>query len=416
MQKWYRTILYMLGIAGLTVALVACGGGSGGTSKGGRLCIATDVPVSGTDASEGIPAQNGVALAVKQNHDLGNGYTLDVINFNDVSAAVGGPDPNQGAQNVSQMLGNKCIVAMVGPFNSGVAAAEMPVAAKGKLPMISPANTNPGLTLKDYASANGFNFETLHPTGYPENYFRIPANDVTQGKVDADIAYTDLGARKVYVVDDTTPYGKGLADNFVKFFQQSGGTILGRDEITSKDTAKLPSLASTIAGTHPDAVFYGGITSGGGGLLKAQLVAHNVNVPMVGGDGIAADSAFLKDAGSAAENTYGSVAAPDLSTFTSGPQKQFVDDYKAAFGQDPGPYSANSYDAAMIEITAIKNLIKDGKDVTREAIIDALHSIQYDGVTGHISFDENGDNAGNKVFSIYAVKSGKWTFVKEVKA
>ncbi len=416
MSTWSRPIFSIIGAACLIAMLAACGG-TGSSKTGGRLCIATDFPTSGTDAGVGQPTENGVTLAVKQHHDLGNGYTLDVIHFNDVSPTLGHNDPTTGAQNVQQMLQNKCIIAMVGPLNTGVAASEMPVAAKGGLAMISPSNTNPGLTLRQYAEANGFNFDTLHPAGTKSNYFRIPANDVVQGKVDADYAYNSLNIRKVYVVDDTTPYGKGLADYFIQEFQQAlGGTILGRDEITSQDTAKLPSLASTIAGKHPDAVFYGGVTSGGGGLLKAQLVSHGVTVPMVGGDGIATDSAFIKDAGSSADNTYASVAAPDLSTFTAGAQKQFIQDYKAMFNSDPIPYSANAYDAAMIEITAIQNLIKEGKDVTRETVIEGIQHIQYDGVTGHISFDQNGDNAGNKVFSFYAVKNGQWVFDKAVNA
>ena len=81
------------------------------------------------------------------------------------------------------------------------------------------------------------------------------------------------------------------------------------------------------------------------------------------------------------------------------------------------PYSAAAYDAAMIEITAIKNLIKAGKDVTRAAVRDEVAGISYDGVTGHISFDANGDNSGQKVFSVYGVGAdGKWAFAKLVNA
>ncbi len=85
-------------------------------------------------------------------------------------------------------------------------------------------------------------------------------------------------------------------------------------------------------------------------------------MPMVGGDGIADDPAWITTASSAAINTYGTVAAPDISGLTSAPAQKFISDYHAAFpGKDLLPYSASAYDAAMIEITAIKNLISATK-------------------------------------------------------
>jgi branched-chain amino acid transport system substrate-binding protein len=429
MRNWYRSIFYALGVATLAVVMVACGGGGTGSSTPGSsglnprtLCIGTDLPISGTDGFDGQPAENGADLAVRQNLDLGHGYKLQVRNFDDVSPQTGVHDGPTGAQNITQMLSVPCIIAEVGPFNSGVAGAEIPVAVKGGLAMISPANTNPGLTLKQYSQQYSFNYDNLHPAGKPNVYFRIPANDVVQGKVDADLTIgakpNGLGASKVYVVDDTEPYGKGLADFFTQEFTAKGGTVLdsSRDEITANGTSQLPQLAAKIVAAHPDAVFYGGVVSEGGGLLKAQLVAAGYTGPMVGGDGIADSGGFLAQAGAAAENTYGTVAAPDLSAFTSSVQMKFIADYKAAFGTDPGAYSANSYDAAMIEIQAMKSLIDKGIDPNRTNMIDAISKIQYDGLTGHISFDQNGDNAGNKVFSIYVVEGGKWKFLTSVNA
>ncbi len=424
MQKWYRLVLLALGVAALATALGACGTTTTTSGlPGGTVCIGTELPTSGTDGSEGQPAENGADLAVKQNPDLGSGYKLEVRNFNDVSPTTGIHDGPTGAQNVQQMLGINCIMAFVGPFNSGVAGAEIPVAAGGGLAMISPANTNPGLTLQQYSTTYGFNYATLHPAGKPNAYFRIPANDVVQGTVDADLMYNattatpaGLGAHSVYIVDDKESYGVGLADFFKAEFTKDGGTVLGRDEITANGASQLPSLATKILATHPDAVFYGGVTSNNGGLLKAQLVQAGYKGPMVGGDGIAGDPGYLSQAGAAANDTYGTVAAPDTSTFTSGAAAQFVTDYKAAFNAAPGPYSANTYDAAKIEIQAIKGVIAAGHAPTRANVLAAIAGIDYTGVTGHITFDQNGDNAGNKVFSIYAVKNGAWVFLESVNA
>jgi branched-chain amino acid transport system substrate-binding protein len=403
-------------VALTSLGLAACGApGGGGGNK--ALKIATDLPVSGTDAAVGLPTQYGAALAVQQNKDLGSGYTLSIVNMNDEGTS--GPDASVGAANIQKLISDSAVMAVVGPFNSGVAKQEIPVANGSGIVLISPANTNPGLTKKEFADANGINFDLLHPAGKPNYYFRLPGTDDVQGKVDADIALAaPISATSAYVVDDSTTYGKGLATVFTQEFQAKGGTIAGSTSITPNQVSNLPQLATTIISKNPAVVFYGGVTSGGGGALKKALVEKNGNMPMVGGDGIADDPAWLTTAGSAAVNTYGTVAAPDISGLTSDVAAKFISDYKAAFpGKDLLPYSAMAYDAAMIEITAIKNLIKAGKDVTRKAVRDEIQGISYTGVTGSISFDANGDNAGQKVYSVYSVGTdGQWKFTQLINA
>lgn len=414
-QRKVLRSLAQVAVGALFVAGIAGCGAVGGTSsaKGGTVCIATDFPVSGTDATAGLPAQNGAVLAAQQNKTLHGGYTLQIKTFDD--AVNGAHNATQGATNVGKMATDSCILAMVGPFNSGVAGAEIPIATQAGLAMISPANTNPGLTLQQYAQAYGFDFAKMHPAGQPEAYFRIPANDVVQGKEDAQIAL-DAGAKKAYVVDDSESYGKGLADFFTQYFTAGGGATAGRDSITGANTTQLAALVSKMAATHPDVVFYGGVTSGGGAALRQAMSSGGMSsVPMVGGDGIADDPSFTQIAGASAEGTTGTVAAPDLLGLNSNPAaNKFVADYKAAFNTDPIAYSVNSYDAAMIEIAAINKVIDSGKAPDRASVLANIASTSYDGITGHISFDQYGDNAGAKVFSIYTVKNGQWTYVKTV--
>ncbi len=424
MSRWYRLGTVLIGATLTLGTLAACGGtSSSGGNVNKNLVIATELAVSGADASAQVPAQHGADLAIMQNKNLGKGYKLDFKHDN--YEGTNGVDPAIGATNVTALVADPTVVSVVGPFNSGVAKVTIPIAQQGGLVLLSPTNTNPGLTLQQYAAANGINFSQLHPAGIPDYYFRLPGNDVVQGKVDAQLAAAaPLNAKTVYVTDDDTTYGKGLANYFVQVFAPAGcpsSACLGRTSITPANISSLPSLAATIAGLNPDIVFYGGVTSGGGPELKKDLVAKGYTKPMVGGDGIASDPGWVTGAGpAAAVNTFGSVAAPDLSQFTGGAGAEFVTDYKAAFpGQDITPYSALTYDATMVEITAIKNLIKADKAVTRSAIRDQIAGIQYTGITGSISFDANGDNAGNKVFSIYGVtaaSNGQWVFIEQVSA
>jgi len=168
-----------------SLGLAACGT-SGGSSGNKALKLGTEFPVSGTDAAVTLPAQYGVDLAVQQNKDLGSGYTLDIVHKNDEGTS--GPDPSIGAANIQQLIADSSVMAIVGPFNSGVAKQEIPIVNQSGIVLMSPTNTNPGLTKEEFAQENGINFALLHPAGKPDYYFRICGTDDIQGKVDADIA------------------------------------------------------------------------------------------------------------------------------------------------------------------------------------------------------------------------------------
>ncbi len=416
-NKIARTITQSAGAVVLlgALSLAACGSTGGGSKV---VTIASDLPTSGTDGAVGLPTQNGVQLAVDQ-AKLPNGYTLKYVPKNDVSTTTGAHDPATGAANIQSLLSDSSVVAVVGPFNSNVAKAEIPVINQAGLTLISPTNTNPGLTLSQYAQANGIDFAQLHPAGKPDCYYRIPGNDVVQGTLLADIALKAQpplkpAFAKVYIVDDNETYGVGLANFFKAEFTGKGGTVVGQDSITSNQASALTSLAAKIKAAAPDFVFYGGVTSGGGATLKADL---GPTMPFEGGDGIADDPAWIQGAGAASIDTFGSVAAPDISGLTSGAGQAFISAYTAKFGSAPLPYSAQAYDAAQIEIQAISAVINAGNAPTAANVCAQVAKTQYTGVTGTISFDANGDNSGVRVFSIYAIlpsATPAWSFVQEV--
>lgn len=400
------------------LTLASCGTNSG-SSSGKTINIATLFAVSGTDGADQLPAQYGVDLAVSQAH-LPGGYKLGVVHTNYEGAA--GVDTTIGATDAHTLVNNASVLAIVGPFNSGVAKVTIPITNGAGLTMISPTNTNNGLTQEQYAQANGIVWDQLHPAGKPDAYFRTCGTDLVQGKVDAQVASSaPISAKSAFVVDDDTVYGVGLGDFFTQAFQSDGGHTVGtRTHITPAQVSNLSSLASTIASVNPDVVFYGGVTSGGGGALKKDLVSDGYSKPMVGGDGIGDDPSFITTAGSAAANTYGSVAAPDTSTLTSSADAAFKSAYTSFVQGKPNnqllPYSVMAYDVANIEIQAITQVINSGKTVNRANVLSAVTHTNYDGLTGHISFNADGDNAGGTVWSIYQVDptSNAWTFKTQV--
>jgi branched-chain amino acid transport system substrate-binding protein len=387
------------------------------------LCLAIEFPTASDSGSWdkgswAVTLEHAVQLAVQQNQDLGSGYTLRDLDYSESPDTTAQQDPRQATKNVTQMVQTPCILGMVGPVSSHVAAVEMPITANAGLAMVSPANTMPGLTLRLYAADYGLAFDHLHPAGKPTNYFRIIVNDAFQGRELAELAShqppVGLGARNAFVVDDHTPYGEVVAGGFTQEFLSQGGAIVGTDGIPVGGTARIAELAARIVAASPDVVCFGGDGNGGGALLQAQLAAAGYAGLFVGGDGIAQDPAFLAQAGATADHeVYAINPVSDSSHLSSGAAARLLHDFQARYpGEDVDGYGANAYDAAMVLITAMKNLIRAGKAVTRQHVLDQVQHIQYAGVTGHVSFDHNGDNA-NGVFSLYTVQGGRWVWVKQ---
>jgi branched-chain amino acid transport system substrate-binding protein len=404
-------------IAGL-VLLVTLGtsllAGSHALPGGGVICLATDFPASGI-YSPSRSVEDAVNLAVLQNQHLENGNTLKVINYDDAAHETRDADPGIGADNVRRMIQDRCIVAAVGPGNSNVAVAELPIAAYAGLVMVSPSTTLSGLTLRPYAELEGWNFDQLHPAGKPVTFFRIAPNNVAQSLVAANYTFDDLKARNVYVVNDREPFGEDLVGGFTQSFQVRGGRIAGIDSIPSTDLAVIAAVAAKVAAANPDAVYYAGSTEGGGGPLKSQLTADGYTGPFVGGEGIADDPGYVQTAGvSAANGTLAVAPVAHPSSTSSAAAAKFIRTFHARYPvQNLDPDSAEAYDAAMVLITAIKRLLAAGQPVTREAMIAQVQHMQYAGVIGPISFDANGDIA-HGIFSLYHVQNGAWTFIQEL--
>lgn len=420
-RKWSTIFALAMGIPLLLGLLAACGAGTTGgatpTTGSTIIKIATDLPTSGKDASSGKPAENGAHLAVDQanaSHAI-PGYTLVFVPKDDVGAG-GIHDPTVGEQNVRALIGDALVAGIVGPFNSNVAKGEMPITNQAPIAQISPANTNPCLT-KDTpeSGCSGSNdlLPTLRPTG-KVNYFRIATTDDHQGPAGADYLYKTLGYKKVYVIDDAEVYGIGIADSFSKEWQSLGGTLLGRSSEPGSTTSYV-SLLTQIATKHPDVIYFGGLNSTGGDLIRQQMlqVPGLQSTALAGGDGIVTSDFASAIAAGKGGPTYGTVATIDVAQVPTA--SAFIQQYNAAYGAaNFGAYSAAAYDCANLLIQAIKTALANGAHTPqnssdaagakafRQAVINAIQNISFDGVLGHQAFDANGDTT-NKVITIYKV-------------
>ncbi|MEV4557548.1 branched-chain amino acid ABC transporter substrate-binding protein [Kitasatospora sp. NPDC049285] len=387
------------------LTLSACGsrGAKSGTDSaagGTKVVIGVDAPLTGKLSALGLGIKNSVDLAVnKANKDK----TVPGVTFA-IEAMDDQANPTSGQQNATALVGKSEVAGVVGPLNSSVSLTMQKVFNDAHLAQVSPANTNPQLSLgPDWGSS-----KFVRPYA---SYFRTATTDVVQGKFAAQYLYSEAKKTKVYVIDDKKTYGAGLAAIFQEEFKKLGGTVVGADHI-NPDDKDFSAVATKVASSGADSVYYGGEYPEGGP-LSDQIKKAGAKVPLFGGDGLY-DDEFIKLSNN---NSNG-----DLATSVGAPveeldsAKTFISDYKAAGYKDPyAAYGGYSFDAAWSIIEAVKKAVADngGKVPTdlRAKVIDSLSKVSFDGVTGKVSFDQYGDTT-NKQLTVYTVKDNKWVPVK----
>jgi branched-chain amino acid transport system substrate-binding protein len=392
------------------LVVTACGGAGGGDGK--TIKVGLTFPLSGSSLASAGPARDGALLAFKEANAANTvaGYTIEAFILD--HAVNGSHDPQQGAKDMQSFVQDEAVMAVIGPFNSSVAKVQIPISNEAGLYQCSPANTNESLTKPEFGALE---IRKANPTKI--NYTRVATTDDVQGPAVAKFGVQELGLKKVFIIDDTETYGKGLADNFSTEWKSLDGEVVGREGAPKGTTDYIPILTNAKA-LNPDAVFFGGVTATGGGLVRKQMVQAGLgDLPYLAGDGIqdgpgSGDGTFINIAGDAAANSYSSVAAiaeiPDAAAFAA--------KYKAEYNADPGSYSANGYACAQIVIEALKAAAAKG-EITREAVRAAGSdtSKTFATVLGPVQFDANGDTS-QKIISLYKVDpvAKDWVFDKQI--
>lgn len=379
------------------LALTACGGSSGGSksssgSSGAKtLTIAYQGPLSGGNAQLGLNMAYAVKLAVQQaNAGTTFGklpFTLAFQQQDDQGSATAAPAA------VAKVLQIKNLIAVVGPAFSGATRASEPTYSQAGVATVSPSATAP-----DLANSNWHNF------------FRVVADDNSQGPADASYLAKVTKAKKVYAVDDASSYASGLMKAFQGATASNSLTVVKEEtapgtsqcQAGSGNVQQYGPLATKIVGSGADAVFYAGYYCDFA-LLAKQLHSAGFKGQLMSDDG-ANDSNYIKQAGAAVAN--GTVLSCACQETISGPQfTAFAAAYKQVASSDPGTYSAEAYDAANSIISVMK---AKGASVTQADIISGLHApgFSYPGISKTVTFSANGNYGGSAVY-IYQVKDGK---------
>jgi branched-chain amino acid transport system substrate-binding protein len=326
------------------------------------IVLGAVLPLTGSAAQWGVPARDAISMAVDEVNSQGGGIRgkkLRLVVEDDQC------QPATGVSAFQKILASSHPIAVIGAVCSGVTLAIAPVAEREKLVLFSPASTSPALTTAgDYI-------------------FRDIPSDAFRGKVFANYVFSS-GHKNISVLYINNDGGVGGQQSFSESFTKLGGNIASVDAYPP-DTQDLRGQLTKIKGTKSEGVLivsYPADTP----LLLRQAFQLGLHKPLFFQTEALDDPAVLAKAGNAAEGaTYILPARPEGTA-----NEEFTRKYKAKFNRDPELFAAESYDAVML----IKNCLADGSTISPDAIKAGLYKTQnYNGASGTISFDSNGDVA-----------------------
>jgi branched-chain amino acid transport system substrate-binding protein len=373
--------------------MIACGLGAvalltltgckrGADANASEIVIGEFASLTGQTASFGQSSHKGTQMAVDELNAAGGllGKKVRLITEDDQSK------PGEPASVVNKMISRDRIIALLGEVASSRSLEAAPIAQRNKIPMISPASTNPKVTeIGDYI-------------------FRICFIDPFQGTVMSKFALSKGWKRVAVLTDVKQDYSVGLSQFFKEHFTKNGGTIVSEQNYSSGDKDFKAQL-TTIKGSNPEAILASGYDTEAG-LIASQARELGITVPLLGGDGW--DSPSLVEVGGKAME--GNFFSNHFSVEDTSPQIQdFIKRYQAKYNEGTDAMAALGYDSAMILADAIKRAGTTDAAKLRDAI---AATKDFPGITGKITIDEKRN--ASKPAVILTIKDGKFKYVETV--
>jgi len=354
--------------------------------------IVSDLPLQGSSRTQTTQIVGAIRyLLDKQGWKAGD-HKIAYQSCDDATAQAGKWDSGKCSQNANAYAGNDKLIGVIGTFNSGCAAIEIPVlnqAANGGIAMLSPANTFVCLT-EGGPGCEDTEPDKYYPTGN-RNYARVVPHDAYQGAAVAEFMKEE-GVKSVYVLNDKEAYGLGVATNLRNAAEHLGIKIAGFEAWDPK-ASSYEGLFRKIGGTGADAVFLGGlIDENGAKVIKDKVAVLGKNdgkVKLFAPDGFTTQQT-IDEAGTAAAGMYMSVAGVPIDEF-KGKGAEFAKAFKPTLGgKEIDPYAIYGAQAAQVMLDAIA-----ASDGSRADVIAKLFQTKVNnGYLGSFDINENGDPSG----------------------
>ena len=368
---------------GAAMIFAACGGEKK-VPETTTVKIGGLAPLTGSLAIYGVTTTNGAELAVKEINANGgiNGKQIDYI----VLDTKG--DATESVMAYNKLVDDK-VAAVIGDITSKPTVAVAEIAAQDNMPMITPTGTQVDITEAG------------------PNVFRVCFTNPYQGTVLATLAKERFGAQTAGIlVNNSSDYSDGIAKAFTEQAEKLGINITVKEGYADGDRDFRAQLTK-IATVNPDVLLIPEYYEQAS-LIAAQAREMGVKSIFVGSDGWDGISKTLDEtAYKVIENSY---FTNHFSMQDESPKIQnFIKAYKDTYKEDPSAFSALGYDA----IYMMKEAIEKAGSTEKQAIVDALKDIEYDGITGYLTFDEN--NNPVKAVTILKIQNGEYVFDSKIK-
>ncbi len=346
--------------------------------------IGVQAPITGKYANEGQSIDNGVRLVVDQiNADGGLlGKKLEVVSCDDEGKA-------QKAAICARKLVNEGVLAVIGSYTSGATEAAQTTYFRNKTLQTSDG-TSDSLTKHKYWT-----------------FFRNSFQNSAQADFTAKYLVKEKGYKKIVVISDYSSYAVGLADSAAKAIKAEGGNVIYQGKIKS-GTQNFTAVLTKIKSMKPDAIYFSGYYTDGG-LIRAQQQQLGIKADFIGGDSND-NPDFIKLAGKSAEGTLlVNFPTPDFLPYDAA--KKFIAAYNTKYGKAPSSvWALMNVDG----LSAIVYAVKQTKTLDTKKISDYLHTLRdFPGITGPISFREDGERINTK-FNVYEIQAnGKYKIINK---
>ena len=368
---------YLLIAASLALAVNGCG------QSAPVVKIGFVAPLTGDQAPLGQGMLNAAKLAVDEANAAGPllpGYRLELMALDDQRS------PTQAVAAAKKLVADPQVVAVVGHLNSSCTMPASAIYHQARLLQINPVSSNPAI------SKQGF-----------KTFFRVCTTDDFQGPAAARFAIRELDAKRIFILDDMTTYGRGLANEFEKAARRLGAELLGHEGITQGDKDFMP-LLTKLKALNPDLVYFAGIFPEGALLIK-QRIEVGLRCRFMGGDGLLDPVLIELATPAAAEGVYLTTIGSDPNTIPTA--QAFVQSYEQRFGPI-GAYSAYTYEATRVALWALRT----AGTMNRDAVLAAMKGFHdIPGILGPQNFDEKGDSRIRDI-GIFTVRRGRFEFIK----
>lgn len=370
-------------VVGAMMLIGGCGK-SGEVAKPETIKIGGMAPLTGALAIYGVTTTNGAELAVKEINENGGvlGKKIEYVMLDTKG------DSTEAVMAYNKLVDEK-VAGIIGEVTSKPTLAVAEVAVQDNMPLITPTGTQVDIT-------------EVGP-----NIFRVCFTNPYQGKVLAITSKERLGADTVAVMlNNSSDYSDGIAKAFIEESEKLGMKVMGVEGYSDGDKDFRPQLTK-LAAMNPDVILIPEYYEQAA-LIATQAREVRVKSIFVGSDGWDGIAKTLDQSAYAAiENSY------FTNHFSMEDQSEkiqdFLKDYREAYKEDPSAFSALGYDAVYM----MKSAIEKAGSTDKQKVVDALKGIEYDGVTGYLTFDDH--NNPIKAVTVLKIENGKYVFDSKVK-